>query len=167
MLVVSTPKTSTKSYASITKSPPTGLVNATSVFNWDGTMLLTKFTSSCLDMSKRHSPFFSTNKNTNRTNHSTHTHIYGARKQYAKKHSSLPKLDKQGEKFIQKVCGKFLFYGCAVDSTLLVPHQHHCILIRYTYQGHPCSNPATSWLFRCTRQCRSHLQTKWHEACCP
>ena len=51
-----------------------------------------------------------------------HTPIkYGARKQYAKTDSSSPLLDKKGKKFIQQVCGKFLFYGRAVDSTLLVP----------------------------------------------
>jgi hypothetical protein len=51
-----------------------------------------------------------------------HTPIkYGAWKQYAKTHSSSSKLDKQEEKIIQKVCGKFIFYGRAVDSTLLVP----------------------------------------------
>eukprot|EP00804_Cyclotella_cryptica_P025587 CCRYP_002823-RE/>CCRYP_002823-RE protein AED:0.29 eAED:0.29 QI:0/0/0/1/0/0/2/0/609 len=51
-----------------------------------------------------------------------HTPIkYGARKQYAKGPSTSPKLDKQGKKFIQQVCGKFLFYGRAVDSTVLTP----------------------------------------------
>ena len=39
-----------------------------------------------------------------------HTPIkYGACKQYAKAPSSSPKLDKQGTKFIQQVCGKFFF----------------------------------------------------------
>ena len=32
-----------------------------------------------------------------------------------------PKLNKKGKKFIQQVCGKFLFLGRAVDSTLLCP----------------------------------------------
>ena len=51
-----------------------------------------------------------------------HTPVqYGARKQYAKTKSTAPPLDKKGKKFIQQVCGKFLFYGRAVDSTLLVP----------------------------------------------
>jgi hypothetical protein len=35
--------------------------------------------------------------------------------------SAAPALDVAGEKFIQKVCGTFLFYGRAVDSTLLMP----------------------------------------------
>ncbi|KAL7521776.1 hypothetical protein ACHAWF_000294, partial [Thalassiosira exigua] len=35
--------------------------------------------------------------------------------------STTPKLDKEGKKFIQQVCGKFLFYGRAVDPTLLCP----------------------------------------------
>jgi hypothetical protein len=51
-----------------------------------------------------------------------HTPItYGTRKQYAKVHSTSPLLDKNGKKFIQQVCGKFLFYGRAFGSTLLVP----------------------------------------------
>ena len=44
---------------------------------------------------------------------------YGAKKQYAKKASTAPALDKKGKRFIQQVCGKFLFYGRAVDSTIL------------------------------------------------
>eukprot|EP00804_Cyclotella_cryptica_P020074 CCRYP_014880-RH/>CCRYP_014880-RH protein AED:0.12 eAED:0.12 QI:0/-1/0/1/-1/1/1/0/1096 len=51
-----------------------------------------------------------------------HTPIkYGARKQYAKGPSTSPKLDKKDKRFIQQVCGKFLFYGRAVDSTVLTP----------------------------------------------
>ena len=44
---------------------------------------------------------------------------YGAKKQYAQKESTAPELDKKGKLFIQQVCGKFLFYGRAVDSTIL------------------------------------------------
>ena len=51
-----------------------------------------------------------------------HTPIqYGAKKQYAKEASTSPKLDAKQKKFIQQVCGKFLYYGRAVDSTLLTP----------------------------------------------
>ena len=46
---------------------------------------------------------------------------YGAKKQYAKETSTAPLLDKNGKRFIQRVCGKFLFLGRAVDSTLLCP----------------------------------------------
>jgi hypothetical protein len=46
---------------------------------------------------------------------------YGAKKQYATQHSTAPLLDKKDKKFIQQVCGKFLFLGRAVDSTLLCP----------------------------------------------
>jgi hypothetical protein len=46
---------------------------------------------------------------------------YGSKKQYAKQASSAPPLDKKGKKFIQQVCGKFLFLGRAVDPTLLCP----------------------------------------------
>ena len=55
---------------------------------------------------------------------------YGAKQQYAEETSTAPALDKNGKKFIQQVCGKFLFLGRAVDSTLLcpvrlLPHNHH------------------------------------------
>jgi hypothetical protein len=51
-----------------------------------------------------------------------HTPIqYGSKKQYAKEESTAPPLDKQGKKYIQKVCGKFLFLARATDSTLLTP----------------------------------------------
>ena len=46
---------------------------------------------------------------------------YGAKKQYATQASTAPLLDKKGKKFIQQVCGKFLFLGRSVDSTLLCP----------------------------------------------
>ena len=46
---------------------------------------------------------------------------YGAKQQYAKQESTAPPLDEKGKKFIQQVCGKFLFLGRAVDSTLLCP----------------------------------------------
>ena len=47
--------------------------------------------------------------------------IYDAKQQYAKQQLQSPALDKQGKKFIQQVCGKLLFLGRAVDSTLLCP----------------------------------------------
>jgi len=46
---------------------------------------------------------------------------YGAKKQYAAQKSSAPPIDAKIKKFIQQVCGKFLFLGRAVDSTLLCP----------------------------------------------
>jgi len=46
---------------------------------------------------------------------------YGVKTQYATAQSTSPQLDKHGKKFIQQVCGKFLFLGRAVDSTLLCP----------------------------------------------
>ena len=46
---------------------------------------------------------------------------YGAKKQYATQQSTAPLLNKNGKKYIQKVCGKFLFLGRAVDSTLMCP----------------------------------------------
>ena len=46
---------------------------------------------------------------------------YGAKQQFAKQMSNSPPLDKKGKWFIQQVCGKLLFLGRAVDSTLLCP----------------------------------------------
>eukprot|EP00804_Cyclotella_cryptica_P008936 CCRYP_012042-RA/>CCRYP_012042-RA protein AED:0.44 eAED:0.44 QI:0/-1/0/1/-1/1/1/0/183 len=46
---------------------------------------------------------------------------YGAHQQYAKAPSTATLLDPKGKKFIQQVCGKFLFLGRAVDPTLLCP----------------------------------------------
>jgi hypothetical protein len=51
-----------------------------------------------------------------------HTPVqYGQKKQYAKAESTAPQVDANTKKFIQKVCGKFLFYARAIDSTLLTP----------------------------------------------
>jgi hypothetical protein len=46
---------------------------------------------------------------------------YGAKKQYTTQESETPLLDDKAKRFIQQVCGKFLFLGRAVDSTLLCP----------------------------------------------
>jgi hypothetical protein len=46
---------------------------------------------------------------------------YGAKKQYATQELKAPLLDDKAKQFIQQVCGKFLFLGRAVDSTLLCP----------------------------------------------
>jgi hypothetical protein len=46
---------------------------------------------------------------------------YGAKKQYATQESKAPLLDDKAKWFIQQACGKFLFLGRAVDSTLLCP----------------------------------------------
>ena len=46
---------------------------------------------------------------------------YGAKKQYATQKLTAPLLGVKGKKFIQQVCGKFLFLGQAVDSTILSP----------------------------------------------
>ncbi len=46
---------------------------------------------------------------------------YGAIKQYAMLESTAPPLNAQGKHFIQQLCGKFLYLGRAIDSTLLCP----------------------------------------------
>jgi hypothetical protein len=46
---------------------------------------------------------------------------YGAKKQYTTQESKAPLLDNKAKRFIQQVCGKFLFLSRAVDSTLLCP----------------------------------------------
>jgi hypothetical protein len=55
---------------------------------------------------------------------------YDAKKQYAKERSTAPLLDAKGKKFIQKVCGKFLFLGRAVDAILIhMSDQCYCFTI--------------------------------------
>jgi hypothetical protein len=46
---------------------------------------------------------------------------YGAKKQYTMQESKAPLLDNKSKWFIQQVCGKYLFLGRAVDSTLFCP----------------------------------------------
>jgi hypothetical protein len=46
---------------------------------------------------------------------------YGAKQQYATQESTVLPLDANDKKFIQQVCGKFLFLGRAIDSTILCP----------------------------------------------
>jgi hypothetical protein len=46
---------------------------------------------------------------------------YGVKTQYATTASTARPVDAKTKKFIQQVCGKFLFLGRAVDSTLLCP----------------------------------------------
>jgi hypothetical protein len=46
---------------------------------------------------------------------------YGAKQQYATEESMVPPLDANDKKFIQQVCGKFLFLGRAIDSMILCP----------------------------------------------
>ena len=46
---------------------------------------------------------------------------YGAKTQYATQELTAPLLDNKAKRFIQQVCGKFIFLGRAVDSTLLCP----------------------------------------------
>ena len=46
---------------------------------------------------------------------------YGAKVQYAKEVLDSPKLNKEDKKFVQQVIGVFLFYGRAVDGTILCP----------------------------------------------
>ena len=46
---------------------------------------------------------------------------YGVKTQYANRESSSPAVDNNITKLIQQVCGKFLFLGQAVNSTLCRP----------------------------------------------
>ena len=55
---------------------------------------------------------------------SLHPHTppkYGAKIQYAKAADTSAPLDAKGQKFIQPVNGKYLYFGHAVNSTLHVP----------------------------------------------
>ncbi len=52
--------------------------------------------------------------------HQWHRPNYGARIQYATTPDSSPALDKYGKKYVQSVVGSFLYYGRAIDHTMLV-----------------------------------------------
>jgi hypothetical protein len=59
----------------------------------------------------------------NKPQHQPHPHterIYGATIQYAKKTDDSPLLPAEGKTYIQQVLGVLLYYGRAVDSTILV-----------------------------------------------
>ena len=58
---------------------------------------------------KQHQPYLST------------PIVYVTKNLYSTPQSTAPLLDRKGKKFIQQVCGNFLFLGRAVDSTLLCP----------------------------------------------
>ena len=46
---------------------------------------------------------------------------YGAKRQHVQEDDNSPELDKAGKKFIQEVCGVFLFLARAFDGGLLTP----------------------------------------------
>ena len=46
---------------------------------------------------------------------------YGAKAQYVEKKDSSELLVKDGRTYVQQVVGTFIFYGRAVDSTMLAP----------------------------------------------
>jgi hypothetical protein len=87
--------------------------------------------------------------------------IYGAKKQYATESSKAPLLDKTEKKFIQKVCGKFLFLGRAVDSTLLCPISAIASQSsKPTKDRHDGTNNAIIGLFSLTGRGSPHIQCK-------
>jgi hypothetical protein len=47
----------------------------------------------------------------------------GAKKQYATQELNAPLLDTKAKRFNQQLCGKFVFLGRAINSTLLCPIQ--------------------------------------------
>ena len=60
---------------------------------------------------------------------------YEATEQYTKEDSTAPTLDKKEKWLIQQVCGKTLFYGRAVNSTVLTT-----ISTIASQQAHPTEN---------------------------
>ncbi len=76
---------------------------------------------------------------------------YRATKQYATPESTAPPLlDAQGKRFIQQLCGKFLYLGRAIDSTLLCP---------ISALAAQSSNP-TKDTMRCATQLLDYLGTQ-------
>jgi hypothetical protein len=65
---------------------------------------------------------FEHKKKTDKIQNSPHPHnilTYGAKVQYAEQSDGSPKLDKADIKYIQQVAGTLLYYGRAVDPTIL------------------------------------------------
>ena len=61
-------------------------------------------------------------KKKDKIQNSPHPHnipTYGAKVQYAEQSDESPKLDKAGIKYVQQVAGTLLYYGRAVDPTIL------------------------------------------------
>ena len=59
----------------------------------------------------------------NKPEYSPHKHVepnYGQKVQYAEPTDDAPKLDSVYTNVLQKIVGKFLYYGIAVDNTILV-----------------------------------------------
>ncbi len=75
---------------------------------------------------------------------------YRTTKQYATPESTAPPLNAQGKHFIQQLCGKFLYLGRAIDSTLL------CSISTLAAQS---SNP-TQDTMRCATQLLDYLGTQ-------
>jgi hypothetical protein len=72
---------------------------------------------------------------------------YGVKKKHTMQESNAPLLDNKAKRFIQQVCGNFLFLGRAVDSTLL------CLINAIAFQ----SSKPTKYMMRQTLQLLDHL----------
>eukprot|EP00804_Cyclotella_cryptica_P000085 CCRYP_013737-RA/>CCRYP_013737-RA protein AED:0.42 eAED:0.29 QI:0/0/0/0.75/0/0.25/4/0/546 len=84
---------------------------------------------------------------------------YGARK--CLKHPQQPHPRPKGQKFIQQVCGKFLFLGRAVDPTLLCPISAIASQSSKPTVDTP-ADKTTLGLHRHPRQSSAHLQRQRH-----
>jgi len=88
---------------------------------------------------------------------------YGAKTQYATAKSTSLQLDKHGKKFIQQVCGKFLFLGRAVDSTLLCPISAIALQAAKPTEKNNGTNTTITRLHFIPRRSSPHLQRERHE----
>eukprot|EP00804_Cyclotella_cryptica_P028475 CCRYP_020572-RG/>CCRYP_020572-RG protein AED:0.35 eAED:0.35 QI:0/-1/0/1/-1/1/1/0/440 len=95
---------------------------ATSVSPWTGTTTNAAFTSQCQATPKGSPPIPAPHTTDSATcTLSGHAHQIWSPRRSTPRHHQPPLLDPKGKKFIQQVCGKFLFLGRAVDPTLLCP----------------------------------------------
>jgi len=85
-------------------------------------MRMDKYIYECQDISAKHYCISITHKKTDKIQNSPHPHSipsYGAKIQYAEQLDDSPKLDNADTKYIQQVAGTLLYYGPAVDTTIL------------------------------------------------
>jgi len=82
---------------------------------------------------------------------------YGTKKQYATQESTAPLLDDKAKCFIQQVCGKILFLGRAVDSTLFCPIRAIASQLSKTDHRYDAANTSTPRLSSHTGGCSTLL----------
>jgi hypothetical protein len=99
-------------------------------------------------------------KNPEKIQNSPHPHIipaYRTNIQYADQPDDSPKLDKEGTKYIQQVAGTLLYYGRAVDITILPATQLNSIRASSTYGANNGKSKTAVRLLRITGRSNHYI----------